>query len=70
MSKTTLYELPGGYDVISAVAKDLLPRVQADSQPVRFWRRRGEDGVPRDLLHSPLNEANKGDRQEQGTTST
>ncbi len=31
MSKTTLYERLGGYDAITAVVNDLLPRLQADS---------------------------------------
>ena len=48
MSKTTLYECLGGYDAISAVAKDLLPRLQADPQLGRFWQHRGEDGVRRE----------------------
>ncbi len=48
MSKTTLYERLGGYDAISAVANDLLPRLQADPQLGRFWQHRGEDGVSRE----------------------
>ena len=48
MSKKTLYERLGGYDAISAVANDLLPRLQADSQLARFWQHRGEDGVKRE----------------------
>jgi len=48
MSKTTLYARLGGYDAISAVANDLLPRLQADSQLARFWQHRGEDGVKRE----------------------
>lgn len=48
MSKTTLYERLGGYDAISAVANDLLPRLQADPQLGRFWQHRGEDGVERE----------------------
>ena len=48
MSKTTLYERLGGYDAISAVANDLLPRLQADSQLARFWQHRGEDGLKRE----------------------
>jgi hemoglobin len=35
MSKT-LYERLGGYDAISAVANDLLPRLQADSRLARY----------------------------------
>jgi hemoglobin len=37
-----------GYDAITAVANDLLPRLQADSQLARFWQNRGEDGVRRE----------------------
>jgi len=48
MSKTTLYERLGGYDAISAVVNDLLPRLQADSQLARFWQHRGEDGLKRE----------------------
>lgn len=48
MSKTTLYERLGGYDAISAVANNLLPRLQADAQLGRFWQHRGEDGIERE----------------------
>jgi hemoglobin len=48
MSKKTLYERLGGYDAICAVADDLLPRLQTDSQLARFWQHRGEDGVKRE----------------------
>ena len=48
MSNKTLYERLGGYDAISAVADDLLPRLQADSQLARFWQHRGEDGLKRE----------------------
>jgi hemoglobin len=48
MSQKTLYERLGGYDAISAVATDLLPRLQADSRLGRFWQHRGEDGVERE----------------------
>jgi hemoglobin len=48
MSKKTLYERLGGYDAITAVTNDLLPRLQADSQLARFWQNRGEDGVRRE----------------------
>jgi hemoglobin len=44
----TLYERLGGYDAISAVANDLLPRLQADSLLGRFWQNRGEDGIKRE----------------------
>jgi hemoglobin len=48
MSEESLYERLGGYDAISAVANDLLPRLQKDSQLARFWSHRGEDGVARE----------------------
>ena len=48
MSEKSLYERLGGYDAISAVANDLLPRLQADSDLSRFWDHRGADGVARE----------------------
>ncbi|MBW2242859.1 MAG: group 1 truncated hemoglobin [Deltaproteobacteria bacterium] len=44
----SLYERLGGYDALSAVANDLLPRLIADPQLGRFWQHRGEDGVARE----------------------
>ena len=44
----SLYERLGGYDAISAVASDLLPRLQSDPQLARFWAHRGIDGVRRE----------------------
>jgi len=44
----TLYERLGGYDAITAVANDLLPRLQTDLQLGRFWAHRGDDGVARE----------------------
>jgi hemoglobin len=46
--KNSLYARLGGYDAISAVANDLLPRLQADPQLGRFWAHRGIDGVQRE----------------------
>ena len=46
--KKTLYERLGGYDAITAVANDLLPRLRADPLLGRFWAHRGEDGVTRE----------------------
>ena len=46
--KKTLYERLGGYDVIAAVANDLLPRLRADPPLGRFWAHRGDDGVQRE----------------------
>jgi hemoglobin len=48
MGEKTLYERLGGYDSISAVANDLLPRLQADSRLARYWNHRGQDGVARE----------------------
>ena len=48
MAKKTLYERLGGYDAISAVANDLMPRLQADSRLARFWQHRAEDGLKRE----------------------
>jgi len=48
MSDKTLYERLGGYDAISAVVNDLLPRLMADTQLGRFWQHRGEDGINRE----------------------
>jgi len=48
MSKKTLYERLGGYDAITAVVNELLPRLIADSQLGRFWQNRGEDGINRE----------------------
>ena len=48
MSEKTLYERLGGYDAISAVANDLLPRLRTDPQLGRFWAHRGEDGIQRE----------------------
>jgi len=48
MSEKPLYERLGGYDAIAAVANDLLPRLQGDSQLGRFWEHRGEDGIARE----------------------
>ena len=49
MGEKTLYERLGGYDAISAVANDLVPRLQADAQLSRFWQHRGDDGVKREI---------------------
>jgi hemoglobin len=39
----------GGYDVIAAVASDLVSRLQSDPQLGRFWQHRGTDGIRREL---------------------
>jgi hemoglobin len=48
MSEHTLCQRLGGYDAISAVANDLLPRLQQDRQLGRFWHNRGDDGIQRE----------------------
>ena len=48
MSDKSLYERLGGFDSVTAVANDLLPRLMTDSQLGRFWEHRGEDGVLRE----------------------
>ncbi len=48
MTTKTLYERLGGYDAIAAVADNLLPRLQTDSQLARFWQHRAEDGLKRE----------------------
>ena len=47
MSKT-LYDRLGGYDAISALTKDLMRRIKADSQLGRFYQYRGEGGIQRE----------------------
>ena len=47
MSKKTLYDRLGGYDVISAVVSDLLPRLRGDPQLAHFWQHRPEDTLNR-----------------------
>jgi hemoglobin len=49
MPDKSLYERLGGYDAVSAVANDLLPRLHGDPQLGRFWAHRGDDGVAREL---------------------
>ena len=48
MSSDSLYERLGGYDAISAVVNDLLPRLEADPELGRFWQNRGADGIARE----------------------
>lgn len=47
MNAKTLYERLGGYDAISAVVNDLLPRLREDLQLARFWQYRGEGSLKR-----------------------
>jgi hemoglobin len=48
MTEKTLYERLGGYDAISAVVNDLLPRLMSDPRLGRFWENRGKDGIKRE----------------------
>jgi hemoglobin len=48
MNNKSLYERLGGYDAISAVVNNLLPRLMSDSKLARFWQNRGEDGLNRE----------------------
>jgi truncated hemoglobin YjbI len=41
----------GGYDAISAVVSDLLPRVRGDAELGHFWRHRAEDSLKRSRQH-------------------
>ena len=47
-SSKTLYQRLGGYDAITAVVDDLLPRLESDAQLGRFWANRGDDGIARE----------------------
>jgi hemoglobin len=44
----SLHDRLGGYDAISSVANDLLPRLMADQLLGRFWNNRGDDGIARE----------------------
>lgn len=44
----SLYTRLGGYDAISAVVNNLIPRLIADEQLRRFWQNRGADGIARE----------------------
>ena len=45
MNTKTLYQRLGGYDAISAVVGDLLPRLRNDPHLARFWQHRSEDSL-------------------------
>ena len=47
-SADSLYARLGGYDAVSAVADNLLPRLMGDAQLGRFWENRGDDGLARE----------------------
>lgn len=44
----SLYTRLGGYDAITAVVEDLLPRLIGDPQLGRFWQHRSTDGIRRE----------------------
>lgn len=48
MREVSLFQRLGGYDVVAAVAGELLSRLMTDSQLGRFWEHRGADGVQRE----------------------
>ena len=48
MTEATLYARLGGYDAITAVADNLLPRLNADPALGRFWAHRSADGIRRE----------------------
>jgi hemoglobin len=48
IEESSLYSRLGGYDAITALADDLLPRLQLDPQLARFWAHRGADGLRRE----------------------
>jgi hemoglobin len=48
MANKSLYERLGGYDAVTAVCNDLLPRLASDSLLARFWQNRGADGIARE----------------------
>lgn len=47
-SADSLYTRLGGYDAITAVVENLLPRLAGDAQLGRFWENRGADGIERE----------------------
>jgi hemoglobin len=51
MSNSTLYERLGGYDDISAVVNNLLPRVRDDPRLAHYWQHLGEDRLLRSKQH-------------------
>jgi hemoglobin len=44
----TLYDRLGGHAALTAVANNLLPRLQQDKLLGRFWAHRGTDGIARE----------------------
>lgn len=51
MNQKTLYERLGGYDAISALVSDLLPRLRGDPQLGQFWQHRADDSLQRSKQH-------------------
>jgi hemoglobin len=47
-STASLYDRLGGFDALTAVADNLLPRLAGDKQLSRFWENRGDDGIQRE----------------------
>ncbi|WNV06164.1 hypothetical protein RP726_07065 [Candidatus Methylospira mobilis] len=57
MNQKTLCACLGGYDGLTVFAEDLLPRLQADFQPDRFWQNRSDNGIPREKRLSCASQA-------------
>lgn len=47
MENKTLYQRLGGYDAITAVIDELLPRVRGDQRIAHYWQHRGDDRLRR-----------------------
>lgn len=48
MNQKSLYERLGGYEGITAIVEEFMPRLKGDPQLGRFWQNRGDDGVARE----------------------
>ena len=48
MNEKSLYERLGGYEGITAIVEEFMPRLQGDPQLGRFWENRGDDGIARE----------------------
>lgn len=47
-TEPSLYQRLGGYDAVTAVVNDLVPRLAEDKQLGRFWKFRGNDSIARE----------------------
>lgn len=48
MNEKSLYERLGGYEGITAIVNEFMPRLKADPQLGRFWQNRGDNGIARE----------------------